>query len=88
MKKRTKQVETMVDIFNKYLKANKVIDIRDAAFSVFTHSLLELDIYRGFNYYYEKDYTDIMGNKSKIEVLCGTGDEEKLKEMGGYIQVY
>ena len=88
MKKRTKQVEKMVVIFNNYLKANKVIDMSDAAFSVFTHSLLELGIYKGFNYYYEKDYTDIMGNKSKIEVLCGTGDEEKLKEMGGYIQVY
>lgn len=88
MAKRTKQVDKMVEYVNNILRNNRVIDEYDSDFFLMQGLLLETNTYQGFNYFYDFEYTDVVGNKTIIQRLAGTADEEKLKELDGYIQLY
>lgn len=88
MKRRTKQVEIMVDKVNQILKNNRVIDETDSDFGLMQFLLLDQRIYGGFNWFYESEYTDVLGNKVKVQRLAGTSDRDKLKELDAYIQLY
>ena len=86
--KRTKQVDKMVEYVNNILRNNRVIDEYDSDFFLMQGLLLETNTYQGFNYFYDFEYTDVVGNKTIIQRLAGTSDKEKLKELDGYIQLY
>lgn len=88
MAKRTKQVEIMIDEFNDYLKNNRIIDEYTPEVHLFLHLLLRANCYRGFNWFYEYPYTDVMGVTTLIPKLAGTSDLDELKAMKAYIQCY
>lgn len=79
--KRTKQVETMVKVTNENLKTRKVISENDELFMWFNWLLMKADCYNGFNWYYEKTL-----NNETIQVLAGTSNPLRLKELNAYIQ--
>ena len=77
--KRTKQLQTMVDITNKYLKNNGIKDEGNDAFILIQHILLQTKTYHGYNMYKDK----LIGNEI-VSVLAGTSDPEKFD----YLQLY
>ena len=78
--KRTKQLQTVVDRTNEYLKNNHIKDEGDSAFMVVQWALLDTHTYRGFNMYKDKTLAD----GTVISVLAGTSDPEKFD----YLQLY
>ena len=88
MKKRTKQVQKLVDELNIVMKDNLIIDEYQELFSSVVWLLLRIECYAGYNYFYEEDYTDTIGNVTKIERLAGTSEADKLQELNAYVQLY
>lgn len=89
MKKRTKQVQLMVDEVNRGLKRRKVVEQnKDENFLFFSNLLLKADCYQGFNWVHEYTFKDASGNEKTIEKLCGTSDPEKVRQMNGYVKFY
>lgn len=82
--KRTKQLQTVVDKTNEYLRNNKIKDQGDSAFMVVQWALLETHTYQGFNYYKEIETTSWDGIKRKMPILACTDDPEKFD----YLQLY
>lgn len=82
-KKRTKQVQEMVDMLNEYLKYNKVIDPYNEVKAGLTWLLLGTNLYYGYNYFYDKEI-----DGKVYQCHAGTCDKEKLKELNAYIQLY
>ena len=87
MAKRTKQVEIMIEEFNLYLKNNHIIDEYTPEVHLFLHLLLRANCYRGFNWFYEYPYTDVVGKTTMVQTHAGTSDKEQLKGMKAYIQI-
>lgn len=54
--KRSKQVQTMVDSYNEYLKNNNIVNEYDKNFVVFTWTLSQAGVYQGFNYYTKEGF--------------------------------
>lgn len=88
MKKRTKQVETMVERVNSMLKANRVRDEYHPDFSCLQWLLCEIGCYQGYNYFKDVEYKDVTGNVTTITILAGTADDAQLKEVDAYLQLY
>lgn len=86
--KRTKQVQVMVDYVNNMFERNKVISEYDNDFMLMQSLLLTAKCYKGYNWYYYREYTDIMGEVTLIPTHTGTSDEEELKKLDAYIQLY
>lgn len=82
--KRSKQLQTVVDKTNEYLRKNKIKDQGDSAFMVVQWALLETKTYHGFNYFKEIEATSWDGIKRTIPILAGTSDPEKFD----YLQLY
>ena len=78
--KRSKQLQTVVDKTNEYLRNNKIKDEGDPAFMVVNWALLDTHTYHGFNMYKDKELAD----GTVISVLAGTSDPEKFD----YLQLY
>lgn len=78
--KRTKQLQTVVDKTNEYLRNNKIKDEGDSAFMVVMWALLETKTYLGFNFFKDKTLED----GTVLSVLAGTSDPEKFD----YLQLY
>lgn len=76
--KRTKQLQTVVDETNKYLRNNRIKDEADSAFNMVTWSLLQTKTYHGFNYYKDKTLAD----GTVISVLAGSDKDFD------YLQIY
>ena len=87
MAARTKQVETMIEEFNLYLKNNHIIDEYTPEVHLFLHLLLRANCYQGFNWFYEYPYTDVVGKTTMVQTHAGTSDKEQLKGMKAYIQI-
>ncbi len=86
MAKRANQVQRMLEITNRMLKANRVIDEWDTDVMFFQHLLLETRTYKGFNWFYDV----ILRNDEEVVVtkLAGTSDHDKLRDLDAYIQFY
>ncbi len=83
--KRSKQLQTVVDKTNEYLRNNKIKDEGDSAFMVVMWALLETKTYHGFNYYKDMEVGNWWdGEKRTIPILAGTSDPEKFD----YLQLY
>ena len=78
--KRSKQLQTVVDKTNEYLRNNKIKDEGDSAFMVVQWALLETKTYHGFNFFKDKTLED----GTVLSVLAGTSDPEKFD----YLQLY
>lgn len=78
--KRSKQLQTVVDKTNEYLKNNRIKDEGDSAFMVVCWALLETKTYRGFNMFKDK----VLSDGTVISVHAGTDDPEKFD----YLQLY
>lgn len=86
MVRRTKQVEQMVEEVNLILRKNKVRDEFDERFWLFSHLLLTTNCYKGYNWYYDSLYTDVVGITSVVPRLCGTSDKDALEKFDAYLQ--
>lgn len=75
--KRTKQLQTVIDTTNAYLRNNRIKDEADPAFHMVTWSLLQTKTYKGFNYYKDKQIGDEV-----IPVLAGSCTDFD------YLQIY
>lgn len=84
---RTKQVEIMIEEFNLYLKNNRIIDEYTPEVHLFLHLLLRANCYRGYTWFYEYPFTDVMGKTTMVQTPARTSDTEQLKGMKAYIQV-
>lgn len=82
--KRSKQLQTVVDKVNEYLRNNHIKDEGNEVFSVVQWALLDTETYRGFNHFKEIEITDLDGNTQKLSVCAGTDDPEKFD----YLQLY
>ena len=65
--KRTKQLQTVVNNVNDYLRTNKIKDEKDPAFHMLVWSLLQTDTYKGFNYFRDKEI-----DGETVSVLAGS----------------
>lgn len=79
--KRTKQIEVLIDDVNYYLRANKITDQYDAVASVVMNSLLQQKLYKGFNWFKNRPYTNVLGQTELIVVVCTEEEAE-------FIQIY
>lgn len=82
--KRSKQLQTVVDKTNEYLRKNRIKSESDPAFAVVAAVLLDTHTYHGFNYYIEIEATYWDGVKTKVPLLAGTSDPEKFD----FLQLY
>lgn len=82
--KRSKQLQTVVDKTNEYLRKNNIKDEGDPAFMVVCWALLETKTYHGFNYYKDIEAVSWDGIKRKMSILACTSDPEKFD----YLQLY
>ena len=78
-KKRTKQVEEMVNSVNKYLRVNKLKDENDHLFSWLCMYLLDKKMYKGYNFYVEKKFQSV-----SLPILAGSADKGKYD----FLQIY
>lgn len=83
MKKRTKQVQEMVNMVNDYLKYNRIIDEYDRQKEGLVWLLIGTNLYYGYNYFYDKEI-----DGKVCQCHAGTSNKEKLKELNAYIQLY
>lgn len=72
--RRTKQMQNMIDMVNTYLRRNGIKDEGNDLFLVVTHNLLQQGLYRGFNYYKDKEiggdiYPVLAGSDVNFEYL-------------------
>lgn len=65
--KRTKQMQTVVDETNRYLRNAQIKDEGDPTFHTVMFALLETGTYRGFNY-----YKDMQIGDEVVPVLAGS----------------
>lgn len=89
MKKRTKQVEKMVEVANKVLKEQRIIDeYYSDMFQVMQYLLLKTDTYAGYNWFFEEEYTDVVGKTTRIQKLVGSSNHIDIRNKNGYVQFY
>ena len=65
--KRTKQLQVAVDNTNRYLRINGIKDERNPAFMVMMYTLMDVNSYKGFNYFNDRE----IGDKT-VSVLAGS----------------
>lgn len=82
--KRSKQLQTVVDKTNEYLRKNKIKNEGDSAFMVVMWALLETKTYHGFNYYKDVKVKSWDGIERTMSILACTDDPEKFD----YLQLY
>lgn len=82
--KRSKQLQTVVDKTNEYLRKNKIKDQGNSAFMVVQWALLETHTYQGFNMYKDVKVKSWDGIERTMSILAGTSDPEKFD----YLQLY
>lgn len=84
MAKRTKQLQAVVDMCNEMFRNNRVIDPLESDASLLSHILIQLDCYKGYNWFYEdRSYTD-----GVMLRLVGSGMQDIVREKDGFIQFY
>ena len=76
---RSKQLQTMVDITNEFLRNNHIKDEGNDAFWLCQYTLLKTKTYHGFNYY----RSAVIGGQ-EVSVLAGTSEPDKFD----YLQLY
>lgn len=84
MKTRTKQMQSLIDDANYYLKATNTTDKGNDLFLCITNNLIRQDLYKGFNYYkrnYLEQFDPITGKDEiiTIDVTCTESDAQFLQ---------
>ena len=75
--KRTRQLEEVISMTNRYLRLNHIKDESNPAFHVLMDALLETGTYKGFNY-----FNDMQIGDETVPVLAGSSIEYE------YLQLY
>lgn len=75
--KRTKQLQVAVDNTNRYLRINGIKDERNPAFMVMMYTLMDVNSYKGFNYFNDREIGD-----ETVSVLAGSSTDFD------YLQLY
>ena len=67
--KRAKQLQVVVDYFNKYAEANFIDDAHDMTFIVITNALIHAGQYRGYVYKFRDGSLGVEGDCDYICIL-------------------
>lgn len=80
---RAKQIQTLIDDVNYYLRANHITDQYDATASVVMHSLIQQNLYKGFKWFKNEPYTCMTGRILNITVGCPEEEAEFIQILQG-----